>query len=651
MTLSRQLITLIVALFIIGLLGTLAISINNTRHFLITQLESHAQDTATSLGLSLSPPMASKDLPTMNSMVDAIFDRGYYQEITIKRIDGSTLIERMNPLRIEGVPAWFVKRIPLGTPEGEALVMSGWRQAATVHVRSHPGFAYAELWRNSMETLWWFGATALGTLALGLMMLRMVLRPLRAVEAQAEAICARDYRLQAILPRTRELRSVVDAMNRMSSKVKLMFDEQAQTSERLREQAFKDPVTGLGNRRYFNTQLQHLMVSQEEFGQGALLLVQLNDFKSFNDRQGYQAGDALLERAAALISACCAPGKSCSVSRLGGADFAVIAVQTTPGDAEQLGQGICQALVQLHAGPQTGTATPVYVGIALAHPAQSASELLAETDMALRAAQTGTEPWHRYDSTTLVQQDIYGAGEWQEILRNALRTFAITLYAQPVLAADDASRVLHQEILMRLPTAGGTLLTAGLFIPMAERLGLGRALDKLMLTRVISHLTAHGTQALPYAVNLTAGALSDPAFVDWLCGQLEQHAPIAGRLLFELPEYGVLADIQALRRFTERVARYGARCSIDHFGRGFASFGYLSTIKAHAIKIDGSYIHNIDTDKDKRFFVQALIKTARSIDLEIIAESVESQAEWDTLRELGVDGVQGYLPGVPVQLS
>jgi len=189
-----------------------------------------------------------------------------------------------------------------------------------------------------------------------------------------------------------------------------------------------------------------------------------------------------------------------------------------------------------------------------------------------------------------------------------------------------------------------------MFIPMAERLGLARDLDKLILTRVIAHLTAHAAQSLPYAVNLTAGALGEPGFVDWLCGQLEQHAPIAGRLMFELPEYGVLADVAALRRFTERVARYGARCSIDHFGRGFASFGYLSTIKAHSIKVDGSYIHGIDTDQDKRFFVQALIKTARSIDLEIIAESVERQAEWDTLREMGVDGVQGYLPGAPVQL-
>lgn len=650
MTLSRQLITLIVALFIIGLLGTLAISLSNTRHFLITQLESHAQDTATSLGLSLSPPMANNDLPTMNSMVDAIFDRGYYQEITIKRIDGSMLIERKNPLRIEGVPAWFVERIPLSTPEGEALVMSGWRQAATVHVRSHPGYAYAELWRNGMETLWWFSAAALGTLVLGLLMLRMVLRPLRAVEAQAEAICTRDYRLQAKLPRTRELRRMVEAMNRMSSKVKLMFDEQAQSSERLREHAYKDPVTGLGNRRYFDTQLQHLMVTPEEFGQGALLLVQLSDFKGFNDRHGYQAGDALLRRAAALISECCAPGKACSVTRLGGADFAVIAAQTTASDAELLGQGICHALQQLHASSQADTATPAYVGISLARPAQSVSELLAEADMALRAAQTGATPWYCYDSATLEQQDVHGAADWHEILRNALRTSGIVLYAQPVLAVADATRVMHQEVLMRLPTVAGTLLSAGMFIPMAERLGLARELDKLMLTRVIAHLTAHTAQSLSYAVNLTAGALGDPSFVDWLCGQLEQHAPIASRLMFELPEYGVLADVTALRRFTERVAHYGARCSIDHFGRGFASFGYLSTIKAHTIKIDGSFIHGIDTDQDKRFFVQALIKTARSIDLEIIAESVERQAEWDALREMGVDGVQGYLPGAPVQL-
>lgn len=650
MTLSRQLIILIVALFIVGLLGTFAISLNNTRQFLMTQLQSHAQDTATSLGLSLSPPMANNDLPTMNSMVDAIFDRGYYQDITVKRIDGAALIERRNPLRIEGVPAWFVERVPLGTPEGEALVMSGWRQAAIVHVRSHPGYAYAELWRNAVETLSWFGSAALATLLLGLLMLRVVLRPLRAVEAQADAICARDYRLQSTLPRTRELRRVVEAMNRLSSKIKLMFDEQAQASERLREHAYKDPVTGLGNRRYFDTQLQHLLVTPEQFGQSALLLVQLDDFKGFNDRHGYQAGDALLRRAADLIGGVCPPSQAGSVARLGGADFAVLMAQTTEGDAERFGQNICQALQQLHASSQADTATPAFVGIALTRLAQTASELLAEADMALRAAHTGAVPWHRYDSAALDQRDIHGAAEWHGILRQALHSATIVLHAQPVLATNDTARVLHQEILMRLPTAAGGLLTAGMFIPMAERLGLARALDKLMLTQVIAHLAAQTEQAVPYAVNLSASALGEPDFVEWLCVELERHAALAGRLIFELPEHGVLGDVAALRGFTERVARYGARCTIDHFGRGFASFGYLSSIKAHAIKIDGSYIRGIDSDQDKRFFVQALVKTAHSIDLEVIAESVERQAEWDVLRELGVDGVQGYLPGAPVHL-
>jgi len=135
----------------------------------------------------------------------------------------------------------------------------------------------------------------------------------------------------------------------------------------------------------------------------------------------------------------------------------------------------------------------------MARPAQSVSELLAEADMALRAAQTGAAPWYRYDSTTLEQQDVHGATDWHDILRNVLRTSEIVLYAQPVLAVADSSHVLHQEVLMRLPTAAGTLLSAGMFIPMAERLGLARDLDKLMLTRVIAHLTAHTAQSLPYA--------------------------------------------------------------------------------------------------------------------------------------------------------
>lgn len=235
MTLLRQLILAILALLLLVFAGSVAISVANTRHYLDAQLQSHAQDAATSLGLSLSTSAAEDDRATMESMVDALFDSGYYRSIRIIDTGGAPLVERAQPVRFDDVPAWFVRLIPLNTPLGEAMLMSGWRQLGRVQVTSNPGYAYLELWRTTRGSVGLFALVAALAVALSVVGVNIILRPLRATEAQAAAIADREFPVQEHLPRTRELRRVVEAMNHMSRKVRQMLDEQIALGERLRE--------------------------------------------------------------------------------------------------------------------------------------------------------------------------------------------------------------------------------------------------------------------------------------------------------------------------------------------------------------------------------------------------------------------------------
>jgi EAL domain-containing protein (putative c-di-GMP-specific phosphodiesterase class I) len=118
----------------------------------------------------------------------------------------------------------------------------------------------------------------------------------------------------------------------------------------------------------------------------------------------------------------------------------------------------------------------------------------------------------------------------------------------------------------------------------------------------------------------------------------------------DLTEYGATKNLDSIRSLIDKVSLAGAKFSLDHFGRGFSSFGYLSSLKIHYLKVDGSYIHGIDQDKDDQFFVDAVIKIAHGLDIEVIAESVETREEWKTLQELNVYGLQGYLVGEPAAL-
>ena len=652
MTLYRQLVLIIILLFTACFLASVTISISNLRNFLGEQLASHAQDTATSLGLSLSPPMQRNDEPLMNSMVDAIFDRGYYKTISVITVDGNTLIERSNPVTGKDVPAWFVDNIDLRLPIAEAMVMSGWKQAATVVVASHPGFAYRELWKNTVDTFCLFSLTTITALLLGIVAIRLLLKPLQRVEEQAEAICEHAYVIQEKLPRTRELRRVVKAMNRLTRKVNEIFTEQTTLTERLREQAYKDPVTDLGNRRYFDRQLQALIESREESAGGAVILVEIYHLEHINTASGYQAGDCVLHRTAELIQTRLADFRNCFASRISGAGFAIVANDFNNSEADALANLLSNDLLHLHTENLVEFKDIANIGVAMWQSGDNLSDVLAKVDIALRSAQTiGGNAWYRYEPPTTGKPTIRGAAQWHDFLKQIIESTSATLFAQPVLKFTSMGiEVVHKEIFLRLPDEDGELVMAGVFMPMAERTGLATALDKLTISKLLEYLSANPEGHYLYALNLTSTSLHDPKFVEWLCNRIQADLDTGRRIVFELPEFGVLGNIENTRTIVDRLSALGCGCGIDHFGRGFNSLGYLHSIKVQYLKIDGGYTRDINHDADNQFFIRALADAAHSIDICVFAAAVETEDESDAVRSLHVDGIQGYLVGKPEPL-
>jgi len=653
MTLYKQLSISIVALFVLGFLGTVVVSTNTMRHFMVTQLESHAQDTATSLGLSLSPHMTTRDMPIINSMIDAIFDRGDYQKISVIALDGVPLVERSSRLETRHAPGWFVNTVKLQAPTAEALVMSGWKQAATVHVTSNPDHAYDELWSNTVDTFWLFLVSALVILALGLLALKFLLRPLHRVELQAAAICNQEFPVQENLPRTRELRRVVLAMNQLSSRVNEIFTKQSQLTKSLQVQAYMDPVTGLGNRRYFDRQLQNAVEKHEDASHGALLIIELKILSSVNDTTGYPAGDQLLRRAGELLKAQLKEISNCLAARISGAGFGVIAIGMDALAAESLADGLSHSFLQLRADGLADTDEIVHSGIAMWEPGSSVSTLLFEADAALRTAQAlGKNAWKRYEPIITGHIDKPGVDHWCIFLRQVIKDGKVTGCIQPVYGlGKNTQQKLHEEFLLRISDNDGNTLTAGAFMPMAERAGLASELDRLAVDAILAHLESRPGEPTPCAVNLSSASLHDPVFLQWLCNRLVASPGCSQRILVEFPEYCVLRNIENAREFIERLAALGCRCGIDHFGRGFSSYGYLHSLKIDYLKIDGSYISNIGAEEDNQFFIQSLTDTAHSIGIKVIAQSVETDAELKTLESMNLDGIQGYLAGEPELLE
>ena len=649
MTLSRQLVILLLLLLALVLTGAFIISARNSQLYLEEQLASHAQDAATSLGLSISRSLSENDRVSIESMTDAVFDRGFYRLIRIEKIDGSLIVEREIPLKIEGVPDWFVKRLILRTPEGEAAVMSGWQQTGVVRIRSHPGFAYAQLWRNISDMFRWFLLSALLVSLLGILLLRWLLKPLRDIEWQADTICRRDFPVLEPLPKTRDLRRIVEAMNRLSIRVKTMLKESEQLAAGLRRQAYQHPVTELSNRRHFKNTLANLIDSPEEFACGVLALIQLQEFKKYNDSKGFAAGDELLRDTAKALSECAVNIRHHVLAHLGGANFALLAQDYSLQQGSELGARLCTALSALDGADGLEEAGPVHVGLAFFDGVDSPTELLSKADMALQAARSaGPGGWKLMGSDGKGMLPVRSATAWRVFIEQCLAMNRLRLHTQPVCGYPGRN-LLHEEVLVRLldQTESGdeVVLTAAVFMPQAERAGLTAEIDRAVISQVLARLLRE--EGKRYAVNISPYSLRTPGFLDWLEQQLRINPTVAGNLVFEMAEFGAVAIVEEVRGLVQMLERHGCQFSLDHFGRGFSSFAYLQSLKAHYLKVDGSYMRSLGKNLDNQFFLQSLTKIAHGLDIQVIAESIESEEQWDLLSTLNIDGAQGYFIGRP----
>jgi diguanylate cyclase (GGDEF)-like protein len=654
MTLYRQLVIFTFLLFFLLFSGTWLAKLESTRSFLIDQLESHSQDTATSLGLSVSQYVAEDDLPAAESMINAVFDRGYYRIVRFLDTDGEIQIERVHDVQIENVPQWFINMVPLKTPESTANVMSGWHQAGTIYVKSHPGFAYKTLWENAVRITLWFIACGITVIIAGGFGLRVLLEPLKRVEGQADALCRKKYEIQDRLPRTRELRRVVEAMNRMTNKVKEMFEEQVSIADGLRRHAYYDTLTGLGNRRYFESQINARLDRRDSETKGIVALVEIHNLMELNQEKGFQAGDELLKRAADLLRESTEQFVNCVLARLTGGDFGIFLPDAAPWEAETIAASLANKTSQLaveelsltdnvaHVGASTYDCTTT-VGAATYDCSTTLEQLLSEADLALRTAQqAGPNGWEVRNITADSEDTPLGQQQWRAMLAQALQERRISLFGQPVVKSSDKEQIIHLEIFSRIIQENGNLLSAGLFMPFAERLKLVSNLDRIVLEKVmeldLSQMTVNSI-----AVNISPATLRDEVFRRWVSDSLRNHTDNKPRIIFEFAEFGAVQNLELVKEFSVMVRKKGHGLGLDHYGQSFSHLGYLQSLRPDYVKIDRAYTGELkDEANDSRFFIGSLCSVAHSLDIEVIAEGVETEHQWLMLSKLNIDAMQGY---------
>lgn len=646
MTLFRQLLLTIVLLLSLMLMVVMAINFQTTKNYLIDQLRSTTQDSATTLSMQISDFMALEDYTSVESTVNAVFDSGYFSQVRVHAYANDENIIRSNTTVISGVPQGFIDFIDFEVPTASAVISNGWNELGQVYVTGSAGYGYYQLWLATRDLLISFFAIGTVSVLLGGLMLRWLFKPLAEVEKQAEAIQQRRFIQMKTLPKTRELKSVVESMNRMAAKLEREFAAEAQTAQWLQAKAFKDPVSGLGNRNFFESQASAHFADTDRTYDG-LMLISLIDLAKINNEMGYEAADNFIKSSAEILDKHLSNFPNATLARLNGADFVALVPNIETDRLKALVDAVMSDLHDLVGARISYSDAVANIGAVVIDSSVDRSNAMAQADAALRSAkQAGPNKFSVFDSET-GQQMAIGRMAWKEMLEHAIAHKSFALRRQAVASSHDRNKLLQQEIYASLEFENKQY-HAGYFIGLAEQFDLGEQVDQVIIQRVIEAI--QGTSITgPFVVNLSASAYAKMSFVSWLDKTLQDLPDmVKSNLAFEVSEQSVLGTEDHAFLLAQTLKTHRVKFGIDNVGKQFSAFQYLQNLMPDYVKVDPSYTKLAVGKESESFFMHTLCKMFNSLNIDVIATGVETDQQVEILTKFDISGVQGYGIGRPV---
>ncbi len=524
------------------------------------------------------------------------------------------------------------------SPLIQALIDLQFEQARTAYE--------AGVQRHAQTRQWAVGAllASMATLGfLGAMLIRSIVRPLRQASAVFRNIAAGQLDSPIAVHGKDEISTLLFDLRSMQSRL-------AANKHAIHQLAYFDPLTRLPNRRLLRDSIQKALdASGQDAQHRALLLLDLDNFKNINDTLGHEVGDLyLVEIARRLRQNVLAPH---SVARIGGDEFVVLMdhLSNAEGEAQAQAEALARQLLLTAAKPcalpgqmHHGSAS---IGICLFRRGNaSIHELLKRADTAMyQAKNAGRNNYRLFDPA--LQAALENRAALEAALRDAILAGQLALHFQAQV--NQAGQVLGAEVLLRWQHPLHGNVTPAQFIPIAETSGLILPIGEWVLQQACAQLSAWAehprTQHLELAVNVSARQFRHPDFVRQVCDALARSGASPTHLVLELTESLVLDDVADTVAKMQALRHHGVRFALDDFGTGYSSLAQLKRLPLHQLKIDRSFVQDIDSEPGDAAIVQTIIGMARNLGLSVIAEGVETPAQRDALQRLDCSIFQGFL--------
>ena len=628
MSLSKQLLILLSFVFFIVFSASFILSVGNIKNYLEVQSEFHVQDTATSLGLSISPYMVDEKDPMIRTMMNAIFDMGYYKEMRLEDIDGNELITLSNTEQIEGVPSWLINLVPMDVATAVSEISSGWNMSGTLHVTANPGYGYLKLYEQAKATLTFSLLIFLAAIALLIIILRLTLKPLKNIEQQANEISAGNFITTKDLPWTLEVKNVAISMNSMSKKIGDMIGRLNGRLESLSESLKQDPLTKLLNQATFEVNLKQALSSGDK---GYAAIIKFDDLAFLTKEKGNKAVDDLLVEFAAILN----KSQQVLAYRLYGSEFALLmpsfgnnkmleTIEQLQADVEQLGNSY-----QLN--------DLIHIGIVHFDRASEYKNLYPAMIEAFEQAKNiGHNAYFVNESLSTSMSDL----EWKEVIKEAIEnnTPEIIFTAQAFNYQQDPPKKVMEEAFTAIRDNDGNLLPIGIFFSMAQEFNMVEALDKCIVNKIITLMEKDNTETA-ITVNLSMVSVSSHDFTNWLKGRLSTTHINPGLLAFSVTAYSAMKDIKSFANFANFVKSIGATTLLKRYSSDIIDVEVLKDLHIDYLRLARDLTMAISNNSDKAQFLDLIHDVGNLLEIKVLAESVVNDEDFEIVKATNLFGI------------
>lgn len=581
---------------------------------------------ALTIAAKISGTFASAD--AVNSELDAVVDAALNE----LRLDAQASVEKANDQRSRTI-LWLAAAATLFTGAVvavAALIGRPVRRMADAAEQLSEGNLDVQVpVRGPREVR--IGSTALN----------QALTSLKVTEAQAVALAEErldDPVLQQETPGNLGA-SLQAAVKRLTSSLA----DRERIQQQLEYEATHDGLTKLANRRAVISYLESAIArAGRSKTRAALLFVDLDDFKAVNDSHGHYSGDNVLKTIADRLLTTIREGDL--AGRLGGDEFVVVAEPVLDiEEAVQIAERIRRAINEPIVVDGTTIVPDASIGVGLSSGELNADEILRDADLAVYRAK-GAGKAGVYVCDEELRSEVQGRAELEAAIVNAIENDEFVMHYQPTVSANDRE-VISVEALIRWPHPTRGMVSPGEFVPVAERTDLIIDLDRWVLAAAGAQLAKWEdrpeTASLPVAVNISARHLGSGLLAEHVRSVVSEYSFDPSRLMLEVTETALLEDLERAAEDLAELRELGVRIALDDFGTGFMSLTHLRSLPVDVVKIDQSFIAEID-DHETRSLIQLILDTGHLLDFSVTAEGVETNEQATAVSDLGADSLQGF---------